>query len=60
MKLQVQLEVKTHGGESPLIEDIERALTDQLHCLMLSWNDPSLGRVLSAGVTVLHISESPK
>jgi len=59
MKLQVQIEVNTHGGETPLLADVETALRKQLPYLLLSWNDPSLGRVIEARLEVVHVSELP-
>jgi hypothetical protein len=57
MKLILQIEVQTDDGSTPLFEDVSHALRKQLSHTALSWNDPSLGRVLSAGISVDEISQ---
>lgn len=57
MRILIDAQIITDDASSPLFEDVEDAIRKQLAHLELSWNDSSLGRVLSASVNVLSVSE---
>jgi hypothetical protein len=58
MKITVEIDLHTNDGSTPLIDDVARAFTKQVNGLELSWNDPSLGRALSANMVVLDVFRS--
>lgn len=55
MRLTLEIEITTDDGSSPLFEDVTIVLKRQIEYLHLSWNDPSLGRVIDAKATVLDL-----
>lgn len=58
MRILIDVQIITDDGSSPLFEDVEEAIHKQLAHLELSWNDPSLGRVLAASINVLNVDDA--
>lgn len=55
MRITMEIEVTTNDGSSPLEEDVCEALRTAIDGTHLSWNDPSLGRMLLAKIKTIDV-----